>query len=1345
MLAMVCGVVGWLGAAPALSAVTHDYLPAPSEKLTEGVPGEGPLKEVVPQPGPLLSVEAMTVDQGHLWLAEDVEGGVGAFRVDEFNSGSGAFEAQLPQTSAVHNVDAIAAGHATGGRELYVGAHEVSTPVVALFGASGALQTTWTGAATPGGSFQPGVTGVAVDGRGSSVGDWAAGDVYVATSAGFETGGGVVDVLEANVKNEEKYVAQIAGTCPVEGTTCTPAEVSPFVAPGHVAVSALTGEVFVLDAAHAVDVFRPVEVAGVKTFEYVRQFVAPAGVNLTHLIGVAVDGAEGDVYVASELGVLYEFTSEGEYLGRIGETPAGSLGSLRSVAVDEASHGLFVGEPGVVSVFGANLTIPSVAVASPTGLEPTSVTLNGVVDPENAGEATCRFEYGTSLSYGKEAGCTSPVANGNSAVPVQSEPVGGLEPDTVYHYRLDATNANGTNTGEDAEDLGEFLTPGPGVQASASDVSATAATLNASINPNGAATSYVFQYSTANTASCPASCTSVPSPAGELPAGASGVEVPAEHIQDLAPDSVYHFRVVAVSGGETFDSPDETFTTQSAGSFTLADGREWELVSPPDKHGALLLPINERGVMQAAADGDAMSYVADAPTESGPSGYAEGVQVFSVRGPGGWQSRDITLPHEAATRLSGGNGFEFRFFSEDLSQGVVQPFGALVPSVSPEASEQTAMLSSDYLNGNPGEPCLAAAGMHCFRPLVSGKPGFANVPEPGTVFGEEGECSGAEPELTLCGPHFLGATPDASHIVLSSTVGLDAQITGEGLYEWAAGKLAPVSLLPKGAGAAPHPGLGAFKSRTARGAISEDGSRVFWSPNSGEDHLYVRDVPREETVQLDVPQGVKALGAPNPEFQVASADGSTVFLTDTQHLTGMSGKVGADLYECAVTEEAMGVLKASLTDVTPGGDVQGQVLGISKDGSWVYFVANGVLAPGAVHGTCQQNASTAGEECNLYVRHAGVTQLVAVLSGADKPDWDYRREGPELQLLTARVSPDGRWLAFMSRQQLTGYDNRDVVSGEPDEEVFLYDALTGRLVCASCNPTGARPVGEEYEKVKSSNGGLVGGDRVWEDGDWLAANVPGWTPFELTVARYQSRYLSDSGRLFFNARDGLVPQAVNNSWDVYEFEPEGVPEGEHACSAGSGSGSDVFRPARGFVVEGRAGEEGAGCVALISSGESPQESAFLDASESGGDVFFLTTARLEPRLDYDSAIDVYDAHECTSASPCTQPPAEQSPACDTEASCKASPTPQPPLFGAPASATFSGPGNAPPSSPPPPAKPPVKPLTRAQKLAAALKSCRKDRVKPKRVACERVARKRYGTKAKGSSHHKKPTAGKGGN
>ena len=161
-------------------------------------------------------------------------------------------------------------------------------------------------------------------------------------------------------------------------------------------------------------------------------------------------------------------------------------------------------------------------------------------------------------------------------------------------------------------------------------------------------------------------------------------------------------------------------------------------------------------------------------------------------------------------------------------------------------------------------------------------------------------------------------------------------------------------------------------------------------------------------------------------------------------------------------------------------------------------------------------------------------------------------------------------------------------------------------------------------------------------------------------------------------------------------------------------------------------------MGLISNGESKDESAFLDASAGGPqegeggepgstggrDVFFLTTAKLAPQ-DVDDSYDIYDAHECTSESPCSKP-ATSPPPCENEASCKPAPEPEPGIYGAPASATFSGPGNL---TPPAPAV--VKPLTRAQELSKALSSC-KSRYKKqpkKRAQCEAAARKKFGAKA----------------
>jgi hypothetical protein len=214
-------------------------------------------------------------------------------------------------------------------------------------------------------------------------------------------------------------------------------------------------------------------------------------------------------------------------------------------------------------------------------------------------------------------------------------------------------------------------------------------------------------------------------------------------------------------------------------------------------------------------------------------------------------------------------------------------------------------------------------------------------------------------------------------------------------------------------------------------------------------------------------------------------------------------------------------------------------------------------------------------------------KLIGVLSGLDAPDWDGGARGSSLNVLTARVSPDGQWLSFMSQRSLTGYDTHDAASGQRDEEVYLYDSAAERLVCASCNRSGGRPSGSMYGDgiVGEGHAGLLGGgDRVWDPESWLAANIPGWTPYQIDDALYQSRYLSDSGRLFFNSGDALVPEDVDGTWDVYEYEPPGVG-GCVSTDATFDSKAD-------------------GCVGLISSGSSADQSAFMDASESGDDVFF---------------------------------------------------------------------------------------------------------------------------------------------
>ena len=180
--------------------------------------------------------------------------------------------------------------------------------------------------------------------------------------------------------------------------------------------------------------------------------------------------------------------------------------------------------------------------------------------------------------------------------------------------------------------------------------------------------------------------------------------------------------------------------------------------------------------------------------------------------------------------------------------------------------------------------------MHCFRPMVTGAEGFANVP-PGTVFGEQG---GGKDE----GPEFLGASPDLGHVVLRSEVPLTETTPAAsegGLYEWSADKPASeqlelVSVLPGGGEPASEAILGSDRGRSQsqRSAISTDGSRVVWTSESTK-ALYMRDLAKGETIQLDAVQGGSGEDQTAPRFQLASPDGSRVLFTDTQRLTSDSG------------------------------------------------------------------------------------------------------------------------------------------------------------------------------------------------------------------------------------------------------------------------------------------------------------------------------------------------------------------------------------------------------------------------------------------------------------------------
>jgi hypothetical protein len=880
-----------------------------------------------------------------------------------------------------------------------------------------------------------------------------------------------------------------------------------------------------------------------------------------------------------------------------------------------------------------------------------------------------------------------------------------------------------TDTGAGVVDVYASSPPGPPLIAagsvSATKVTPRSAELRATIDPSGADTHYRFQYGAVACTTTPSPCSEAPPAPGSDIGQGFGDQSASAQIGGLSPSTTYHVRVVAenrfAEGSAAMLSEERTFTTEApALGPALPDGRAWELVSPADKHGATVEPIQrEGGLIQAANDGHSITYTTSAPVgENEPQGNRapEQPQIFSTRGAGGWSSLSITTPNEVARGVRLGLPREYEWFSADLGLGLVEPPSA-VPLSTPPQQETI------YVRHNL---TCAAAPASCFEPVVTSANDTAASRFGGALA-------------------FKAATPDLTHVVFASSVPLTAGASGAGLYEWSAtdGQLQLLSVPPAGSPPVETASLGGNSpTEMASSAISEDGARVVWRANpSGAGHLYMRETAKGQTVQVDEPNtGAPAAKlASAPDFRTGSADGSKVFFGDPQRLTADSTapeihplNPPADLYVFEPEKPA----GERLTDLTPdlnageGAGLQGEVAA-SSDGSFVYFVANGVLAEGAQPGNCREEAPS-GAACSLYVAHYdghgwGKPRFIARLSGEDAPDWGRPGGGfYKLKAMTSRASPDGHYLAFMSNRPLTGYDNVDEKSGIRDEEVFLYSygaGESGHLVCASCNPSGARPAGVlDTEESGEGLGLVVDRPEVWTEGiegvdHWLAAAVPGWTDMSLLESLYQSRYLLNDGRLFFNSSDALVPRAVNKGkMDVYEYEPTGVG---------------------GCQVENTEG----GCVALISSGESQHESAFLDASESGNDVFFITNAKLSPQ-DVDTNYDIYDARVCEApgAEACVSPGSGPPPPCSSEA-CKRAPSMPAASSGAPASSMYSGSGNLVqqrtlPTNSVQGSKTVHKPLTRAQKLAAALKSCRKKFKRgKKRVACEKQARNKYGAKA----------------
>ena len=1028
----------------------------------------------------------------------------------------------------------------------------------------------------------------------------------------------------------------------------------------------------------------------------------PAGLDgegpFSTVVRVAVDPASGDVYASDVFGAAVdEFGPSGAFLGRVTAPPGVSEFEPFAAAIAPGGD-VYVGDRNnrAVDVYGPGATIPDAVTGAASAIGTVTATVAGTVNPEGIALASCELEYGTSTAYGQSAPCEPAAgkipATGETKVTAR---LVGLEPTATYHYRLTAQNANGYPAfGKDAT----FPTlPVPTIDGvSVTALGLTSATLNARIDPNGLPLKECyFEYGTGvsygATAQCEPGTAAIPGDAAEHAVSAT-LALPAEH-------ATYHWRVVVTDANGTAlaSSIDHTFVYGTSGG-GLPDGRAYEMVSPPQKNGALLGDDGGIFGLQAsiAADGDtviasSIQCFAGAQSCTATRGSIVGTPYEFSRGAGGWRAAALAPPANQA-EVSSTYGYS-------AGEGT-----ALFSAPAPGAEKQAVIYvrtPAGLVDVGAADP--AGSGSEQGFDLVYESAGFAADPADGiTVWSTVDTWNFAE--------RSNGETLFEYHGVDNTQPSLVAVSGGEG----------STSLI---SACGSRPGSG---GKRAPGAVSSDGRIVYFEAqkctqggtgvNKGVEvpvgTLYARvdnAEPSAETVDISEPaanagcSSVECLANTGSAhhsqfregiFKGASEDGSRVFFMSAQQLTNAGSQdEGANLYEYVLVGAA-GRKLVDVSEAEGGGQVAGGprvegVTAVSADGSHVYYVAGGVLTGKP---NSQGQVAVAGAN-NLYVFDAltGTNTFIASLPGSDHVDWE--KTGT-----MANVTPDGRYLVFRSRGHLTPDDT----SASAAEQIYRYDAGSGgagTLTRISVTNEGFNDDGNRSTATPCENTSSCSED---------ASIAIGFLVEPLGGGR-RDPTMSDNGEyVFFQSPVGLTPQALEDA--PIGSKPDGQPI--YAMNVYEWHDGRVSLISDGRDVSLDEGQS-LSCLEPEAVSHQFQSSVCLLGSDaSGHNVFFTTADRLVPQ-DTDTELDIYDARIGGGfPAPVVSPP------CLGEACHGIPPARSSVLTGG--SATFNGQGNIAPSTP--------------KKVTKKTVKCKKNFVKNKKGKC--VKQKKKAKRAKRSSYNR---------
>jgi hypothetical protein len=444
------------------------------------------------------------------------------------------------------------------------------------------------------------------------------------------------------------------------------------------------------------------------------------------------------------------------------------------------------------------------------------------------------------------------------------------------------------------------------------------------------------------------------------------------------------------AGASATDACPNAVLRAEQNSERLPDCRAYEMVSPADKNGqgVYLDPAQAFSLAPAARDGSRVSFFSFGAFADADN--AVPLQYLSSRGLDGWQTKQFGPSPVAQNQNWFELGTSMLAASRNLEVGVFITRDALDP------------LDQDgtgYINSND----LYAIHADGTREWISR--GNSNTPD-----------------TEASDPTYDGISGDGSHILFHSEERLvpeaTAQAAGPSLYDRADGHTFLVNVDNTGAlinqcGATVINVFG-----RASGTVSTDGSRVaFTSPAEGASgdpscsypaQIYLRTA-NATTVNVSHTQRDTSdpAGTQPAQYQAATEDSSKIYFISDERLTNDAPAGSQALYEYDATRGHLSFIADNVFGV----------VGLSRDGSHIYYVAQDQGVPG------ETNVGP-----NIYLYNGGVKRLVMASAGADLLGASGNVE----------TSQSGDAFAFVGNN---GF-------------VYFYNTTSAQAACVNCNPYG---------------------------------------------------------------------------------------------------------------------------------------------------------------------------------------------------------------------------------------------------------------------------------------------------